>query len=129
MLSTILVVDDSPLSCAIAQRCLEFAGLKGPTYHRAGDGEQALALLGTVAIDLVVTDLLMPRMDGYDLVRALHPRLASGDLRCLVMSTAASSAAVAELRQLGVLAIVRKPLTVDSFVRCMPLIEHAGQRP
>jgi len=76
MAAHLLLVEDEPdLLCALQVR-VQAAGY---TCETAANGRQALAALGRRVPDLIVTDLLMPEMDGYDLCRAVHadPRLAA----------------------------------------------------
>src|SRR5215216_4497949 len=68
-MATILIVDTRP-----ADRHL-FVTLLGSFGHRmleAGDGEQALELASAELPDLVITDIVMPHMDGFTLVRRLR---------------------------------------------------------
>ena len=74
-MATILIVDDRP-----ANREFMIA-LLGYAHHRllqASDGAEALALARAERPDLVIADILMPTMDGYELVRQLR-----ADLRML----------------------------------------------
>jgi len=67
---TALVVDDSPVVRDIIAQALRSYGLQ---VLLAGDGEEALAVFAAHAhVDIVVTDIDMPRLDGLGLVRALH---------------------------------------------------------
>jgi two-component system, OmpR family, response regulator ResD len=66
---TILVVDDEPTIAEIASRSLERAGF---TTATAGDGLDALALVARLRPDLVVLDLMLPRLDGLGVLRALR---------------------------------------------------------
>ena len=65
---TILVVEDDPFIRDIFQRCLERAGFR---VRIAVDGNEALASFHKGGIGLVLTDILMPEMDGFQLIRAL----------------------------------------------------------
>ena len=71
----ILVVDDEPVNRLILQMQLETAGYE---VREAVDGFQALERLDDV--DLVLLDVMMPRMSGYDVCRKLRERLAPTDL-------------------------------------------------
>ena len=62
----ILVVDDEPNLRRVLAAQLSRDGYD---VHTADDGEQALAVLGENHIDLVITDLRMPKMDGMELLR------------------------------------------------------------
>src|SRR3712207_2415329 len=66
---TILVVDDEPRIVEIARDYLKQAGFRIVT---AGDGEMALALARSERPNLIVLDLMLPSMDGYDVTRILR---------------------------------------------------------
>jgi len=74
----VLVVDDDRGFVQLIERILETSGNAYAT-HRAYDGEQALASLQAMPIDLILLDLAMPNMDGFALIDELqaHPTLAS----------------------------------------------------
>ena len=65
----VLVAEDNPVSQAVLQEQLEALGAH-PTVAR--DGEHALQIWGSQPFDLVITDINMPRLNGYDLARALR---------------------------------------------------------
>jgi len=79
-----LVADDSPVVRDIIAQALRSYGLH---VLVAGDGEEALALLGQHAhVDIVVTDIDMPRLDGIGLVRTLRSREVSKDVPVVAIS-------------------------------------------
>ncbi len=81
---TILVVDDS----AVSQRMLGYTLQRnGYAVLTASDGLEALELLGKHPIDLVISDLAMPEMDGLSLMQALRAD-ARFDAVQLIMLTA-----------------------------------------
>jgi DNA-binding response OmpR family regulator len=65
----ILVVDDEPTIGEVVSRYLERAGY---ATRRAGDGDRALALHGERAADLVVLDLMLPGLDGLEVMRRIR---------------------------------------------------------
>ena len=67
--ATILLVDDEELLRAGVQEMLEMSGYRVIT---ATNGHEAMACLKQHAIDLVITDLVMPKMDGVDFVEQLR---------------------------------------------------------
>lgn len=75
-MATILVVDDRPTNCEFLKTLL---GYGGHLIHVAANGIEALQLARTVAPNLVITDILMPEMDGVELTRKLRadPALAA----------------------------------------------------
>ena len=71
----ILIVDDNPNMSVLLSDILEIFDFKG---SHASDGNEALDKLRDTKFDLVFTDLRMPNMDGYDLLKAIkseHPGL------------------------------------------------------
>jgi two-component system response regulator ResD len=68
---TVLVVDDEPTIVEVVGRYMERAGYE---THRAGDGPEALRLTELHRPDLVVLDLMLPGIDGLEVMRQLHER-------------------------------------------------------
>lgn len=69
VIDSILLVDDDEDTVNVMRRILE------PMFHTvfvAANGEEALNSLYDHAVDLVITDLLMPGMDGFDFIVELH---------------------------------------------------------
>jgi CheY-like chemotaxis protein len=67
--ATVLVVDDSMSNRELARAVMHYAGYK---TLQARDGATALTLLKTEKVDVVLADIMMPDMDGYDLARTIH---------------------------------------------------------
>ena len=108
---TILIVDDSETSRMIIRKCFTMTGDEDSTFLEAEDGIHALATLGSIQVDLVVTDLNMPRMDGLTLLRKLRKGEKTRNLPVVVISSMGNDHLDQELRDLAVTAIIRKPLT------------------
>ncbi len=78
---TVLVVDDDKAVRESLRRSLEFNGYE---VHLAGDGAEALAGIGALAPDVVIMDVMMPRLDGLETTRAL--RTAGNDVPIIVLT-------------------------------------------
>ncbi len=78
-----LVVDDEPTIAEVVSRYLERAGYR---TRRAGDGHEALRLVGERRPDLVVLDLMLPGLDGLEVLSRL--REASGPQSAVILLTA-----------------------------------------
>jgi len=109
----VLIVDDSPTSRMIIQRCIEMAGIAIPRYSQAENGLEALGTLkGQAAAGLVVvTDINMPKMDGATFLRLLKADPAIAGVPVIVVSSIASSDEDAEYLGLGAAAVVKKPVS------------------
>lgn len=125
MFSNILIVDDSETSRMIIKKCLMMTGHEGAHFSEAEDGIMALTILSENTIDLVVTDLNMPRMDGVTLVKKLRKSEKMASLPVLVISSLGNDVLEAELVSLGVKGIIRKPLTPNKISEIFQGAFHA----
>ena len=67
-----LIVDDSSVMRKIIERSLRQAGIELSEVFEAANGVEALAALGRTKVDLILSDINMPIMDGLEFVRQLH---------------------------------------------------------
>ena len=79
---SVLVVDDEPTITEVVSRYLQRAGYD---TRIAGDGPRALELAGVQRPDLVVLDLMLPGMDGLEVMRRLRQPVGGGDGRMSVI--------------------------------------------
>jgi two-component system chemotaxis response regulator CheY len=103
---TVLVVDDSDTIRKFVTFALRARNLRVVT---ARDGLEALEKLAAEAADLVITDLNMPGLDGYGLIRALRADAATAALPIVVLSSLASDEDVQRGLDLGADAYLVKP--------------------
>ena len=68
---TVLIVDDDESICMLLKAFLESEGLKALTCH---DGQCAVDLLETMPIDIILLDVMMPEMDGFETLRRIRTR-------------------------------------------------------
>jgi two-component system chemotaxis response regulator CheY len=105
-----LIVDDSAML-----RCILVNGLHAlgcTEILQAGDGAQALVLC-TPDVDLVITDLNMPNMNGLELTRALRANPETASVVILVVTSNSNQTDTAEAEAAGVDGYVMKPFTPD----------------
>ncbi len=119
MYQNILIIDDSETSRMIIKKCLLMSGHDDSTYFEAEDGIKALAVLAKHTVDLLVTDLNMPRMDGLTLVRKLRKGEVTKNLKVVVISSMGNQQIDTELQNLGVFSIIRKPVTPAKIAQTM----------
>ena len=115
MESNVLVVDDSAAIRKILQRVLRQTGMSISTIHEAGDGQEALEVLRSHQIHLVLTDINMPKMDGLQLLAAIKSDPAWRGLPVVMITTEGGEAKVSEAVRLGAVSYVRKPFTADQI--------------
>ncbi|MGH7318375.1 MAG: response regulator [Candidatus Rokuibacteriota bacterium] len=109
----ILLVDDSVSVRKFVGQMLEKAGLDVIT---ANDGAEALARLDETAVHVVITDLEMPRLNGFELIQQLRQRPAMRDVPLVVLTTRAGAKHLNLARWLGVQHYVSKPVDEEAFV-------------
>ncbi len=109
MAFNVLIVDDSPAMRAFVGRVLEISGFAVGMRLEAGDGEEALRLLAEQWIDIVLTDLNMPHMDGEELVRRLERDDLLRAIPVVVISTDRTETRVHRMLSLGARGYVKKP--------------------
>jgi len=83
----------------------------------AANGSQALEILSQQTVDLVLTDINMPVMDGLELVRQLHKVDKARDVPVLMITTEGSESQVVQAIACGARGYVRKPFTPEQIKR------------
>jgi PAS domain S-box-containing protein len=116
----ILVVDDESAIRALLERAFTS---RGHAVMQAADGQQALALAAQMPFDVVICDLRMPGLSGAEVVTRMRHLPTCARAR-FILSTgdSAGSEALADDKDLGVVAVVNKPYDLDGLRR---LVEHA----
>jgi two-component system chemotaxis response regulator CheY len=119
MIKRVLIADDSATARMIIRRCLEITGCNQAEFMEARDGQEALEIARNNSVDLVVTDINMPNMDGVSLLKHIKasPRLNS--MPVLVISSASNQARDVELLNGGAFAVVNKPVSPAAVAKAM----------
>ena len=114
----VLVVDDDPLVCGAIEACLQRQGFE---ITVADGGEAGLHALETAAFDVMLVDVFMPHMRGYESIRVFHERAPTVPL--IAMSGYAfaklptpSHDFLATTLQYGATRALRKPFTPSRLV-------------
>jgi CheY-like chemotaxis protein len=68
----ILIVDDSSTARMLIRNFLQIAGLDGADFYESEDGSGALSLIDEVQMDLVISDIIMPKLDGNVFIKKLR---------------------------------------------------------
>jgi two-component system chemotaxis response regulator CheY len=113
----VLVVDDSPAMRVFVRRVLRSSGMEVAECHEAGNGRQALDLLRKRRVDLILTDINMPEMDGEELLRSLKADEMLRSIPVFVISTDATEHSIARMRALGASGYVTKPFLPEDLRR------------
>jgi len=109
---SILVVDDNP---AMASALADVLEVKGFTVHAASSGKEALEILRDHRIEILLTDVIMPEMNGLDLYRATrkeYPKLVT-----IFMTAYAADQLIQQGMAEGIKTVFTKPVDISFMLR------------
>ena len=119
----VLIVDDSSVMRKIVGRSLRQAGLEVLDILEASNGSEALSLARENSLDLILSDINMPLMDGLEFVRQLRSIEAAQHIPVVMITTEAGEGHVVEALSLGASGYIRKPFTPEQIKeRVIPLL-------
>ena len=113
-MAVILVVDDEVDGTAAVVQMLEGSG---HTVRVARDGEQAMAAVSSAKPDLILLDVMMPRMDGLAFLKVLRSYLGWQDVPVVLLTAYAEEPKVREAIQHGARAVLSKGQTSLTEIR------------
>lgn len=116
----ILVADDSNLNRTLIIDILK-ENLESARYYEAHDGAEALDLLSQKEIDLVILDLMMPCMDGYQVLEEMKKNKDSKDIPVIVSSSVSDIDSIARTLSMGASDYFLKPLSMENMKVILPM--------
>jgi DNA-binding response OmpR family regulator len=119
----LVVEDDAALRKVLALRLT----LEGFDVSLAEDGEQGLGALEAVRPDAVITDLMMPRVDGFAFCRRARETKGYADLPIVVMSAHQRDSDVDRLLELGNIVFIPKPFDAPTLTSTLRELITAGE--
>lgn len=114
MVSKVLIVDDEWMTLNLLRMMLERAGFE---VMEAGNGLDALKRIDEIVPDVIILDVMMPELDGYEVCRRLRARADTADLPVLMLSAKTQPEAVEEGMRAGATRYLPKPITFDDLAR------------
>ena len=115
MAHNVLIVDDSPAMRTFVRRVLSLSALETGDVYEAGNGREALEVLGQKQVQLVLTDVNMPVMNGEELVLQLAAENKLSGLKVIVISTDRTPIRMERMMELGAHGYVTKPFTPEAL--------------
>ena len=113
----VLAIDDSRTMLGLVRKVMTDAGFDCVS---AEDGEKGLEVFSREAPDVVITDINMPRMDGYGVINAIRGGKANRTVPILVLTTESADHLKARAREAGATGWIVKPFddaTIVALVR------------
>jgi len=111
----ILIVDDSSLTRKIVKRVIEMTEMDVGQFLDAENGEEALKVLHQSNVDLVLSDLNMPQMNGVEMVHQMKSTADTKSIPVVIISTESKTSRIRELLAEGVKDYLHKPFTPEEF--------------
>lgn len=117
----IMTVDDS-----VSMRALLMHALSGNGFDvvQAEDGVAAMDWLAVNDVDVIITDINMPRLDGFGLIEQLRACTRHRDRPILVLSTESSDEKKARARAAGATGWIVKPFNAEKLVAAVRRVAH-----
>lgn len=125
---TVLAVDDIPMNLLLISKILSRLNINIST---AANGKEALDLIAKQKPSLVLLDLMMPEIDGYEVLRRLRENPETKDLRVVILSALNSNEDIVKGFNLGANDFITKPIILEKLTSCvvtqLQLVELAGK--
>lgn len=121
MSKTIMMVDDSPSMRMLLRAALTDLGY---SVSEAADGVAALEVLDGLNPDLLITDINMPRMDGFGLIEAVREQEHMRGIPILVLTTEKSDEKKERARSAGATGWIVKPFHPDKLAAAIRRVLH-----
>jgi CheY-like chemotaxis protein len=109
----IAVIEDEPDNLEVAQFILEFYGA---TVHAAGDGGEGYDLISSINPDLIISDLSMPVVDGWEMLHRLRSNPETAEIPIIALTAHAMTGDRERVLDAGFNSYITKPLTAETFI-------------
>jgi CheY-like chemotaxis protein len=124
MVSKLLLVDDGPLDVVLTQQALSHCDIKHEITV-ARDAEEAIEQLGQSQFDIILLDIQMPKVDGFDLLKRLRATPSISHIPVILVTSSDLEADRLRAATLGVVGYVNKSMNNKVFQSHL----HAALRP
>ena len=118
-----LLVDDSSITRSVIKRIIRLSGADVGTIFEAEDGVDALEKLKEQWVDIIISDINMPRMNGFQLVSELKSDPIKKNIPIIMITTEGSEKRINELKAKGINEYIIKPFypeqVKDAIEKCM----------
>jgi two-component system chemotaxis response regulator CheY len=122
-----LIVDVSSVMRKIVERSLRQAGLDPLVVYEASSGTEGLDVLKVKQVDLILSDINMPSMDGLEFLRQLRAQNLAPGVPVVMITTESSEEHVKQAILAGAQGYIRKPFTAEQVKeRVLPLLNAAA---
>ena len=114
----ILIVDDIPTYVALIAAIIKKLNARQET---AGNGEEALSPIDSFKPHIVLLDLMMPGIDGWDIIKAIREKYSKEQMSIIVTSAITDYGTITECQNIGVDDFITKPIMPDLLLNSIQL--------
>jgi two-component system chemotaxis response regulator CheY len=119
MAFNVLIVDDSLSMRSVIKKTIKVSGFKVGEYFEAADGKEALKILADAWVDLVLTDINMPNMNGLELITMMHEDQILRSIPVVMVTTEGSQKSVQKSMEMGAKGYIKKPFQPEDIKRIL----------
>jgi two-component system chemotaxis response regulator CheY len=119
MAFNVLIVDDSAAMRAVVKKTIKVSGFKVGEYWEAADGREALDILANEWVDLVLSDINMPNMNGLELLAKMSKDQDLKPIPVVMITTEGSEKSVQKSEELGAKGYIKKPFQPEDIRRIL----------
>ena len=112
----VLAVDDVPLNLLLVTKMLSKFNFQ---IRTAANGKQALDAVAELKPDLILLDLMMPEIDGFEVIRRLRANPETADIQIVILSALNSNEDVVKGFNLGANDFIMKPIIMEKLLTCV----------
>lgn len=112
----VLAVDDIPLNLLLVQKMLSRFNFKMRT---AANGQLALDAVAAEKPDLILLDLMMPGIDGFEVIKRLRENPETADIQIVILSALNSNEDVVKGFNVGANDFIMKPIIMEKLLTCV----------
>lgn len=112
----VLAVDDIPLNLLLVQKMLSRFNFK---IRTATGGQQALDAVTELKPDLILLDLMMPGIDGFEVIRRIRENPETADIQIVILSALNSQEDVVKGFNAGANDFIMKPIIMEKLLTCV----------
>lgn len=113
---TVLAVDDVPLNLILVEKILQRYNFK---VKKANGGQEALDMIAAEKPSLVLLDLMMPNVDGFDVLAELSNSEETSNIPVVILSALNSESDIEKALSNGAKDFVTKPILMDKLLNCI----------
>lgn len=119
MAFNVLIVDDSLTMRSVIKKTIKVSGFKVGEYFEAADGKEALKILADAWVDLVLTDINMPNMNGLELIAEMNNDQILSSIPVVMVTTEGSEKSVQKSMEMGAKGYIKKPFQPEDIKRIL----------